>query len=381
MKRKLMALLLTVGMLTSMLAGCAVDTPKEDTPAKEDASAKKDTSEKSDASEDGKTKEGSFKIGIACREISNDYNRTIIAGAQKVIEDAGGSVVITDAQIDAQKHNENIENLINSGIDGLIVHMGDPEQIAPLMKEAQKKGIPTITAGLGAPVDYTLGDVNGDDGLMTVLATDALFASVGYKGDVYVLWVPGAPLLETRKRIFSSIAEDYPGIKVHEVPVEHNPAKVQTKVEELLTANPDKESIAGIFGTYDQLVSGASEAIRRSGRGNDIKMVAIDGDILGFQMLFQKDSPFISTVVMDTDSIGKQSAETLLGVMDGTIDPKTVSPKIPAECYVATRKNGVEAAEKKWGKEFWEKAGLKKEEIEKRFPKKDEVVVAIPSIP
>ena len=83
-----------------------------------------------------------------------------------MIEDAGGSVVIADAQADVQKHNENIENLINSGIDGLIVHLGDPEQMAPLMEEAEKKGIPVITNGVGSPVAHTIGDVNGDDPLM-----------------------------------------------------------------------------------------------------------------------------------------------------------------------------------------------------------------------
>lgn len=110
-------------------------------------------------------------------------------------------------------------------------------------------------------------------------------------------------------------------------------------------------------------------------------MIGIDGDVLGFQMLFQEDSPFISTVVMDTESIGKQSAEVLLGVMNGEVDPATVNKKIPASCYVATRKNGVEAAEMKWGKNFWEDAGLVKEDVEKAFPKKEEVVVTLPSIP
>ena len=176
-------------------------------------------------------------------------------------------------------------------------------------------------------------------------------------------------------------AADYPDVTIHEVPAEHNPAKVQTQIEEILTANPDEGSIAGIFGTYDQLVSGASEAIRRAGRGDEIKMIGIDGDVLGFQMLFQEDSPFISTVVMDTESIGKQSAEVLLGVMNGEVDPATVNKKIPASCYVATRKNGVEAAEMKWGKNFWEDAGLVKEDVEKAFPKKEEVVVTLPSIP
>ena len=193
----------------------------------------------------------------------------------------------------------------------MIVHLGDGEQLAPLMKKAADKGIPVVTNGIGLRVENTLTDINGDDPLMSTLAADALLASIGYTGDVYVVWVPGAPLLETRKRIFEAVAADYPDVKIHEVPAEHNPAKVQTQIEEILTANPEEGSIAGIFGTYDQLVSGAAEAIRRAGRGKEIKMVGIDGDVIGFQMLFQEDSPFIATVVQDANDIGKQSAEEI----------------------------------------------------------------------
>lgn len=374
---KVIAFIMAALMLTA--TGCTTDSPSDNT---KDSSTNQTTDTGGTEKKENSTKKtGGLKVGIAAREITNDYNRSIISGAQETVEAAGGSVVVTDAQADVQKHNENIENLLNSDIDALIVHLGDPEQLAPLMKKAKDKSIPVITAGVGSPVADTLGDVNGDDPLMATLAADALLASIGYKGDVYIVWVPGAPLLETRKRIFEAIAADYPDVKLHEVPAEHNPAKVQTQIEEILTANPDKGSIAGIFGTYDQLVSGASEAIRRAGRGQDISMIGIDGDILGFQMLFQEDSPFVASVVMDTDSIGKQSAELLMGIIDGSVKPEEISPKIPAACYVATRKNGVEAAEMKWTESFWEDAGLSKEDIESKFPAKDEVIVAYPSIP
>ena len=377
--KKWYALFLAAALLAVTLTGCTVDGQESGDPG-EKSEDSQDTGTENETVTESKT-EGNFKIGIAAREITNDYNRGVVTASQEAVEAAGGSVVIADAQADVQKHNENIENLINSGIDGLIVHLGDAEQLEPLMAEADKKGIPVITQGIGAPVAHTLGDTNGDDPLMATLASDALLAGIGYEGDVYVVWVPGAPLLETRKRIFEAVAADFPDVKIHEVPAEHNPAKVQTQIEEILTANPEEGSIAGIFGTYDQLVSGASEAIRRAGRGDEIKMVGIDGDIIGFQMLFQEDSPFVATVVQDAESIGQQSAQILLGVMDGSVDPKTVSPKIPASCYVATGKNGVEAAELKWGENFWEDAGLEKEEIEKIYPKKEDVLVALPSIP
>ena len=377
--KKWCALFLAAALITATLTGCTVDGQGSgDSVEKSEES--QDAGSENETVTESKT-EGNFKIGIAAREITNDYNRGVVTASQEAVEAAGGSVVIADAQADVQKHNENIENLINSGIDGLIVHLGDAEQLEPLMAEAEKKGIPVITQGIGAPVAHTLGDTNGDDPLMATLASDALLAGIGYEGDVYVVWVPGAPLLETRKRIFEAVAADFPDVKIHEVPAEHNPAKVQTQIEEILTANPEEGSIAGIFGTYDQLVSGASEAIRRAGRGDEIKMVGIDGDIIGFQMLFQEDSPFVATVVQDAESIGQQSAQILLGVMDGSVDPKTVSPKIPASSYMATGKNRVESAELKWGENFWEDAGLEKEEIEKIYPKKEDVLVALPSIP
>lgn len=365
------------------LAACTTDNPQAD---EETAETQLETNEEDmdtidETSESDNSSTAGLKVGIAAREITNDYNRSIIEAAQEAIEAAGGTVTVTDAQTDVQKHNENIENLINSGIDALLVHLGDPEQLAPLMELAKSKNIPVITAGVGAPIPDTLGDVNGDDALMATLAADALLGKINYEGEVYIVWVPGAPLLETRKRIFEAIVEDYPGVTLHEVPAEHNPAKVQTLIEEILAANPEEGSIAGIFGTYDQLVSGASEAIRRAGRGDEISLVGIDGDVLSFQMLFQEDGPFVASVVMDTESIGIQSVEILLDAVNNGTDEAAVPQKFPSSCYVATRKNGVDAAEMKWGTAFWENAGLIRDEVEKQFPVTEDVIVMYPIVP
>lgn len=380
--RIILSILMVLSLLT--VAGCTTDgAPTTATTAATAAGSSPEATTVADpaASTESAASGKSYKIGMATREITNDFNRDIISNAQVVVEAAGGTLVVTDAQADPQKHNENIENLINSDVDGLIVQLGDPQQLAPIMAKAKAKGIPVITCAVGSPVADTVTDINGDDALMTVLAADALLSSINYKGDVYIVWVPGAPLLETRKRIFEAIAKDFPEVVLHEVPAEHNPAKVQTQIEEIMTANPDKGSIAGIFGTYDQLVSGASEAIRRAGRGGDIKVVAIDGDRIGFQMLFQEDSPFVATVVQDVPSIGRQAAEIMLKILDGQLDPTTVAPKTAADCYVATRKNGVEAAELRWTTSFWEDVGLVKADVEKTFPQTEGVLVSYPVVP
>lgn len=81
-----------------------------------------------------------YKVGIANREITNDYNRLIAYGAQDILEEAGCEVTMTDAEADFQKHNENIETLLNSGIDALIIQLGDNDQLAPLCEKATDMG-------------------------------------------------------------------------------------------------------------------------------------------------------------------------------------------------------------------------------------------------
>lgn len=317
------------------------------------------------------------KIGIAAREITNDYNRDIIAGATKVIEAAGGTVVVTDGGADPRKHNENIESLINSGVAGIIVQLGDAQQLAPVVKKANDAGIPVVTTSVGAKTEGALADVGGDDALMSAMVSRALLSSIDYKGDVYVVWVPGAPILETRKRVLEAIAADYPQVKLHEVPTEHSAAKVQAQMEDILTANPEPGSVAAVWGAYDLLVSGAVEAIRRNGR-SEIKAASIDGDRVGFQMLLDADSPFVATVVQDVPRIGSVAAEVLMQNLAG----KTEFPStLYTNAWLATHANGVAAAEQRWGATVWDDLAIPRADVEGRWKQDGELQIVHPILP
>jgi ribose transport system substrate-binding protein len=317
------------------------------------------------------------RIGMASREITNDYNRGIIAGAQKVIEAAGDTMVVVDGGADPRKHNENIENLINSHVDGLIIQLGNAQQLAPEVAKAKAAGIPVVTTSVGAFTEGALTEVGGDEDLMATLMSRALLSSIGYQGDVYVVWVPGAPLLETRKRILEAMVKDYPKVKLHEVPTEHSAAKVQAQMEDILTANPQPGSIAAVWGAYDLLTSGAVQAIRQAGR-NEIKSASIDGDRVGFQMLLSADSPFVATVAQDVPHIGELAGQTIEEALAGK---KDFPGLMFTDAYVATRANGIAAAERRWGKDVWKEIEMDPKEIATRFPQTESVLVVRPTLP
>jgi len=320
-----------------------------------------------------------FKVGIAIREMVNDADRSIVTNATASFKAAGASSVnVTDAGGDPLKQNNNIESLTNSGVDGLFVVLGDAQQVSPLTKKAADKGIKIASGLFGKAPEGSLTEVGFDDPLATSLMTRALFSAIGYKGDVYVFWVPGAPILETRKRIMEAIAKDYPLIKLHNVPTEHGAAKSLTQMTDILTANPTKGSIAGVWGAYDLLVSGANEAIRRVAR-TEIKVASIDGDKVAFQMLYGKNSPFVATVVGDTPAIGRLGAEAIIKAACGRAKEVPIASYIPM--WVATRSNGIAAGQKRWGGSLWTSSGLNLASIKKAFPQTEKVTVVQPTLP
>lgn len=304
------------------------------------------------------------KIGFASREIIADYNRGIIAGAREVIEAAGDTMVVVDGQGDPRKHNENIENLVNSHVDGIIIELGDALQLAPVVAKAKAAGIPVVTTSIGALTDGALTDIGGDDSLMSELMSRALLESINYQGDVYVFSVPGAPILETRKRILEAMAKGYPNIRLHDMPTEHSVAKVQSQMEDVLTANPDPGSVAAVWGSYTLLVSGAVQAIRQAGR-NEIKVGGIDADHIGFQMLLEEGGPFIAAGGQNVPLIGKLAGQDIEAAIAGKKDfPKSQM----TESYLAVRGNAIAAAEASFGKSVWADLKMDPAEIAKKFP-------------
>ena len=104
-------------------------------------------------------------VGMAVREITNDFNRTIIEGARKVVEENGGEMIVTDGNADIRKHIDNISNLITKKVDGIIVQLGEPAQLTSVFQKAKDAGIPVSSTSVGQRTPGCITDVNGDEEL------------------------------------------------------------------------------------------------------------------------------------------------------------------------------------------------------------------------
>ena len=104
----------------------------------------------------------------------------------------------------------------------------------------------------------------------------------------------------------------------------------------------------------------------------------VDGDRVGFQMLLSADSPFVATVAQDVPHIGELAGQTIEEALAGK---KDFPGLMFTDAYVATRANGIAAAERRWGKDVWKAIEMDPKEIATRFPQTESVLVVRPTLP
>ncbi len=307
-------------------------------------------------------------IGMACREIVNDFNRTQIEGVRRVVEAAGGELIVTDGNADIRKRIDNIANLITRQVDGIVIHLGEPAQLASVVERAHNAGIPVATCVIGQRIPGAITDVNGDEELSGMLLGRQLLNDLDATGRVFMISVPGAPVLEKKLRIMRPLLSGYEGIWMSEVyPTQHGVPYTLNVMQNILTANPNPGDISAVFVTYDLLTSGAIQAIMNAGREKEIKVYSADGDQLGFQMLFEKDNPLVATASQDTFQIGIKAAEALMSVIRGERDYDSYPASMYTQGTVVASKYDIPAAiriaKDKWGENCLEEWGIDEAEL------------------
>ena len=140
MRKKLLSTLLATAMAVTMLAGCGSNggqqatTPATDNKTETSAEAKTETS--------GAT--GGGKIGVAMP--TKDLQRWNQDGSnmQAQLEAAGYDVDLQYASNDIPTQVSQIENMINSGCQMLVIASIDGDSLGTVLEQAKEKDIPVI---------------------------------------------------------------------------------------------------------------------------------------------------------------------------------------------------------------------------------------------
>ncbi len=179
------------------------------------------------------------------------------------------------AQADLVEQNRLLERAIATKPDGIAIDCNDVNASLPILKEAQKRGIPLVlyvsTAPEGSQIPYISNNFY-DQG---IIEGKELLKRLGNKGNVAIMHgVPTNSAHADRFKALNDLFKGYPGIKVVATGFDYDDVeKAQTEAARILSANPDLDGFAVVDAAGPVGVGLALQEAKKVGK---VKYVGID---------------------------------------------------------------------------------------------------------
>ncbi|MGG4091888.1 substrate-binding domain-containing protein [Paenibacillus lautus] len=217
-----------------------------------------------------------YLIGVSQPNLSEPWRVVMNDEIRKEVERRGDvRVIFTDAAQSSSQQADDVKNLLEYGIDLLIVSLDDPVALTPTISEAYRK-IPVIVMGRGVTgYDYTL-YIGTDNEMIGKKAGEFALETLGPAGGsmIEVEGLKGSPSVEERSKGFREALAESSNI---EITATFNADWQRDKAEDLLSewfaAN---RGVDLVFAHNEAMALGAYRAAHHAGLEN-IDIIGIDG--------------------------------------------------------------------------------------------------------
>lgn len=268
-------------------------------------------------------------MGLAISTLNNPFFVELKEGAEAAAKRLGVDLVVVDAQNDANRQLASIENLIQKGVDVILVNPTDSTAVVPAIKTANRAGVPVMTVDRGATGGEVATHIASDNVAGGRMAGEYLAKLLGGKGRVVELeGIPGTSAARDRGLGFNEVMKKYPGLQVvARQEAGFDRAKGLTVMENILQAHPQ---IDGVFAHNDEMALGALKAISAANRAG-IEVVGFDA--VDDAVRAVKEGRLAATVAQKPAEMGRLAVEFGLKVVQG----QKVDKYIPVDLALVTR--------------------------------------------
>ena len=282
--KKILAMLLIAVMVFSIAACGSKEGPK-DTEKTGGETQGADTKVMDDLFDLAKYKSSKDKsewtIAVVTKDNTAAWFKRMEEGVNKFKEETGINVIQKGpANADAMSQVQVVDDMINQGVDALVVIPIDPGALEESLKKAMEQGIVVVTHEASNQKN-TLFDVEAftskDFGCSIM---DTLAKEMGEKGKyaVMVAYTTSTTHMEYANAELERQLEKYPDMELvnnGEVPSAESEESMDTSYErakEILKANPD---LAGFTGHASTDLPGIAKAVEELGLQGKVKLVGV----------------------------------------------------------------------------------------------------------
>ena len=180
-------------------------------------------------------------------------------------------MIAVDAQNDAAKQTNDVEDLIQKGVDVVVINPTDSDAVASAVSAANAANVPVITVDRVANSGKVVSHIASNNIEGGQMASDYIRELVGEGANVAELEGILDLLLLVARKGFHNVADKSLKVVAKQA-ADFDRAKGLSVMENILQANSD---IKAVFAHNDEMALGALEALKSAGK-TDVVVVGFD---------------------------------------------------------------------------------------------------------
>lgn len=244
-------------------------------------------------------------IGVIIPDITNEYFSHIVRSVESTVIPMGYNVFVCDSDENIDYETHHISSLQSKGVEG-IVYISARKSVDEVSKEFT---VPVVYIDRRPGVEFNYVSSDNENG--GFLATEELVKS-GCKKILLVHDINSYSTVNKRTQGYLRALKQY-GIEIDDskmIPCRVSYEDARKTVKRLVDENVDFD---GVFCTTDSMALGVLRGLKERGKRvpEDVKIVGFDG-ITHTEI----SDPPITTVIQDTDQLGKKSVDVLMDLIN-----------------------------------------------------------------
>jgi len=293
--KKWFSIFLVMMMSTVLLMGCSTEAPGS-----------------TDNAGAGDAKDG-VKVGFSVSTQNNPFFVTLKDGATAQAEKDGVDLIVVDAQDDSAKQISDIEDLIQQGVDVIVVNPTDSAAVASAIESANSANIPVITVDRSADAGEIASHIASDNVAGGKMAGEYILELLGNKGKIVELeGIPGSSAARERGQGFHEAVDGVDGVEVvAKQAADFDRAKGLSVMENIIQGTPE---INAVFAHNDEMALGALQALQAAGL-NDVVVVGFDATADAVKSV--EDGKMKATVAQKPSLMGEEAIKTAMKLVNG----------------------------------------------------------------
>lgn len=313
-----------------MLCALCLTACKKNVGTPEDNAASSETDEEEESEDEEKT----YVIGFSVIDMENPYFLTLESAVREAMDQKVYRIITKDPGTDPEVQATQIQEMIDEGINAIILSPVDWEKITPSLQALKEAGVKIINVDTQVKeIDYVDAYIGSDNYSAGVICGEDLIERCPDGGKIAILECPTQNSINDRITGFEeTVAKAEKGFEV--VEREDTGGEFERALEASQKICEEHPDIVAIMCGNDQLAVGAKTALNVA-ELKSVLVYGVDGSPDIKKELQKPETQIAGTAAQSPINMGKTAAQTVIDILNGN----EYEPEVYEEVFMINHDN------------------------------------------